>query len=316
MRRLAPRAPLDDAVSFPSRGARRGLDVTTRGLVVIYRSEGHDVAALSGVDLRVSAGEVVGLLGPSGAGKSTLLTVFGGLLEPSAGRVHVGHHEMKSMGQADLDDFRAGDVGLVLQGAGRNLLPYLTPAQNVAFAQAGARRLGREVPDVREVLALLGIEELGDRPLRSLAPGQLQLTAIAVGMACFPGLLLGDEPTSQLDHESRDRVLDALTGINERLGSTIVVVTHDPQVAARLPRTVTIRDGRVGAEGRLGEEYAVVSADGSLPLSGAALDDFPPGSLVRLRYDGTVWRLEGEGEGDDDVAAGPVARAQPGREHA
>lgn len=316
MRRLAPRAPLDDAVSFPSRGARRGLDVTTRGLVVIYRSEGHDVAALSGVDLRVSAGEVVGLLGPSGAGKSTLLTVFGGLLEPSAGRVHVGHHEMKSMGPADLDDFRAGDVGLVLQGAGRNLLPYLTPAQNVEFAQAGARRLGREVPDVREVLALLGIEELGDRPLRSLAPGQLQLTAIAVGMACFPGLLLGDEPTSQLDHESRDRVLDALTGINERLGSTIVVVTHDPQVAARLPRTVTIRDGRVGAEGRLGEEYAVVSADGSLPLSGAALDDFPPGSLVRLRYDGTVWRLEGEGEGDDDVAAGPVARAQPGREHA
>jgi len=88
-------------------------------------------------------------------------------------------------------------------------------------------------------------------------------------------------------------------------------------VAARLPRTVTIRDGRVGAEGRPGEEYAVVSADGSLPLSGAALDDFPPGSLVRLRHDGTVWRLEGEGEGDGDVAAaaGPVARAQPGREH-
>ncbi|MEW1954041.1 ATP-binding cassette domain-containing protein [Terrabacter sp. NPDC080008] len=287
--------------------ARRGLDVTTRGLVVIYRSEGHDVAALSGVDLRVSAGEVVGLLGPSGAGKSTLLTVFGGLLEPSAGRVHVGHHEMKSMTDAALDRFRAGDVGLVLQGAARNLLPYLTPADNVAFAQAGARRLGRQVPDVRDVLGLLGIEDLGHRPLQGLTPGQLQLTAIAVGMACFPGLLLGDEPTSQLDHESRDRVLDALTHINEQLGSTIVVVTHDPQVAARLPRTVTIRDGRVGAEGRLGEEYAVVSADGSLPLSGAALDDFPPGSLVRLRHDGAGWRLEGEDETDTAVDAGGAA---------
>jgi len=305
MSAVTPRTAPED--SRPVLGARRGLDVTTRGLVVIYRSEGHDVAALSGVDLRVSAGEVVGLLGPSGAGKSTLLTVFGGLLEPSAGRVHVGHHEVKSMSEAELDDFRAGDVGLVLQGAGRNLLPYLTPSENVAFAQGRARRLGRVVPDVREVLALLGIGELAHRPLDGLTPGQLQLTAIAVGIACFPGLLLGDEPTSQLDHESRDRVLDALSGINERLGSTIVVVTHDPQVAARLPRTVTIRDGRVGAEGRLGEEYAVVSADGALPLSGAALDDFPPGSLVRLRHDGAGWRLEGE---DDD--ARPETQAEDG----
>lgn len=273
---------------------RAGLDVTTRGLVVIYRSEGHDVAALSGVDLRVAAGEVVGLLGPSGAGKSTLLTVFGGLVEPSAGRVHVGHHEVKAMTPDELDAYRAGDVGLVLQGASRNLLPYLTPLENVVFAQGAARRLGRDVPEPRDVLGLLGVPDLADRPLGSLTPGQLQLCAIAVGIACFPGLLLGDEPTSQLDHASRDRVLDALHEVNTQVGSTIVVVTHDPDVAARLPRTVTIRDGRVGAEGRLGEEYAVVSADGSLPLSGPALDDFPPGSLVRLRHDGTAWVLEGE----------------------
>ncbi|MGW5241509.1 ABC transporter ATP-binding protein [Monashia sp. NPDC004114] len=283
---------------------RRGLDVTTRGLVVIYRSEGHDVAALSGIDLQVRSGEVVGLLGPSGAGKSTLLTVFGGLLEPSAGRVLIGHHDIKGMGPSQLDEFRAGDVGLVLQGAGRNLLPYLTPRQNVAFAQRRARRIGRDVPEVREVLALLGIEAIADQELDTLTPGQLQLSAIAVGIACFPGLLLGDEPTSQLDHESRDRVLDALHDISSRLGSTVIVVTHDPEVAARLPRTVTIRDGRVGSEGRLGEEYAVVSADGSVPLSGAALDDFPPGALVRLRHDGTSWVLESPDEGtggDGDV---------------
>lgn len=283
---------------------RAGLDVTTRGLVVIYRSEGHDVAALSGVDLRVAAGEVVGLLGPSGAGKSTLLTVFGGLVEPSAGRVHVGHHEVKAMTPDELDAYRAGDVGLVLQGASRNLLPYLTPLENVVFAQGAARRLGRDVPEPRDVLGLLGVPDLADRPLGSLTPGQLQLCAIAVGIACFPGLLLGDEPTSQLDHASRDRVLDALHEVNTQVGSTIVVVTHDPDVAARLPRTVTIRDGRVGAEGRLGEEYAVVSADGSLPLSGPALDDFPPGSLVRLRHDGTAWVLEGEQPAGEPGTAG------------
>jgi ABC-type lipoprotein export system ATPase subunit len=294
---------------------RRGLDVTTRGLVVIYRSEGHDVAALSGIDLQVRAGEVVGLLGPSGAGKSTLLTVFGGLLEPSAGRVLIGHHDIKGMGQAQLDEFRAGDVGLVLQGAGRNLLPYLTPRQNVAFAQRRARRLGRDVPEVGEVLGLLGVEPIADRELDGLTPGQLQLTAIAVGIACFPGLLLGDEPTSQLDHESRDRVLNALHDISSRLGSTVIVVTHDPEVAARLPRTVTIRDGRVGSEGRLGEEYAVVSADGSVPLSGAALDDFPPGALVRLRHDGTSWRLESPavGEAADGSARGSAGLSGPGR---
>lgn len=283
-----PRTPGDGATA----AAGRGLDVTTRGLVVIYRSEGHDVAALSGIDLRVSAGEVVGLLGPSGAGKSTLLTVFGGLTVPSAGAVHIGHRDLKALTAAQLDDFRAGDVGLLLQGAARNLLPYLTPRQNVDFAQARARRLGRDVPVADEVLDLLGIGGLADRSLTGLTPGELQLTAIAVAIACYPGLVLGDEPTSQLDHESRDRVLDALREVNERLGSTVVVVTHDPDVAARLPRTVTIRDGRVGAEGRLGEEYAVVSADGSVPLPGAALDDFPPGALVRLRHDGTGWRLE------------------------
>lgn len=271
--------------------ARSGIEVTTQGLVVIYRSEGHDVAALSGVDLRVEAGEMVGLLGPSGAGKSTLLTVFGGLLAPSAGRVHIGPHDLGSLGAEQLDDFRATDVGLVLQGARRNLVPYLTPQANVAFAQRRARRLGRDVPDVGEVLDVVGITSLADEPLDRLSPGQVQLVALAVGFACFPGLLLGDEPTSQLDHESRDHVLAALARVNAQVGSTIVLVTHDPQVAAVLPRTVTIRDGRVGAEGRGGEEFAVVSADGALPLSGAALQQFPPGALVRLHLEGDTWLL-------------------------
>jgi putative ABC transport system ATP-binding protein len=275
-----------------------GLRVSTRGLVHIYRAEGHDVAALSGVDLTVNPGEVVGLLGPSGAGKSTLLTLFGGLMRPSAGRVLVGEHELSTMTEGDLDRFRAAEVGLVLQGAARNLLPYLTARQNVEFAQRSARKAGREVPPPGEVLELVGLDHEATAPLDSLPPGQLQLAALAVALASRPGLLLGDEPTSQLHHSSRDLVLDTLHRVNQEWGTTVVVVTHDPEVAARLPRTVTIRDGRVGGEGRSGEAYAVVSADGSLPLPPAAVGAFPPGALVRVHEVDGVWTLIPQGRGE------------------
>jgi ABC-type lipoprotein export system ATPase subunit len=243
----------------------------------------------------VGPGEVVGLLGPSGAGKSTLLTLFGGLTRPSAGRVLVGDHELSTMTEPELDRFRAAEVGLVLQGATRNLMPYLTATQNVEFAQHAARRAGREVPPPGEVLELVGLDHRGSEPLTSLTPGQLQLAALGVALASRPGLLLGDEPTSQLHHTSRDVVLDALARVNSQWGTTIVVVTHDPEVAARLPRTVTIRDGRVGGEGRAGEEYAVVAADGSLPLPPAAVASFPPGALVRVHHEDGVWTLVPQG---------------------
>ena len=275
-----------------------GLVVSTHGLVHIYRAEGHDVAALSGVDLVVGAGEMVGLLGPSGAGKSTLLTLFGGLMRPSAGRIRIGDRELSTLDEAELDAFRAAEVGLVLQGAARNLLPYLSAHENVEFAQRAARRARRPVPTPGEVLELVGLDTLGRRPLEQLAPGQLQLAALAVALASRPGLLLGDEPTSQLHHRARDTVLDALARVNREWGTTIVVVTHDPEVAARLPRTVTIRDGRVGGEGREGEEYAVVSADGSLPLPPAAIGAFPPGALVRVHEVDGVWTLIPQDGGD------------------
>jgi ABC-type lipoprotein export system ATPase subunit len=272
--------------------------VRTRGLVHIYRADGHDVAALSGVDLVVAPSEVVGLLGPSGAGKSTLLTLFGGLMRPSAGRVSVGEHELSTMSEAELDAFRASDVGLILQGAARNLLPYLNARENVEFAQRSAVKARREVPAPGEVLELVGLQHAATEPLDSLPPGQLQLAALAVSLASRPGLLLGDEPTSQLHHTSRDVVLDALHRVNQEWGTTIDVDTHDPDVAARLPRTVTIRDGRVGGEGRSGEEYAVVSADGSLPLPPAAVNAFPPGALVRVHEVEGVWTLIPQGRGE------------------
>ena len=276
-----------------------GLAIRTRGLVHIYHAEGHDVAALSGVDLDVAPGEMVGLLGPSGSGKSTLMSLLAGIFRPSAGKVYVGDHELSTAPSGDLDRLRATEVGLMLQGAGRNLLAYATPADNVRFAQHRARRSGRTLGDPVDLLAHLGLAEHADRPLHELTPGGLQLAAVAVAVSTRPGLLLCDEPTSQLDHAARDQVLEALAGVNSTYGTTVVLVTHDPDVARVLPRTVTIRDGRIGGEGRSGEEYAVVTADGFLPLLGHVRDSLPPGTLVRIHEVDDHFELRAQRDASD-----------------
>ena len=278
-----------------------GLRVSTHRLVHIYRSEGHEVAALSGVDLDVAAGEMVGLLGPSGAGKSTLLSLLAGVFRPSAGKVFVGPHELSAASSKLLDEMRAKDVSLMLQGASRNLLPYFTPHENVRFAQGAARRAGKDLPEPDDVLASVGLADDAHRPLAALTPGHLQLAALAVAMAPRPGLLLADEPTSQLDHPARDQVLARMAEVNRELGTTVVIVTHDPDVAGLLPRTITIRDGRVGGEGRSGEEYAVVTPDGFLPLPTHLRQELLPGTLVRFhQVDGTYVLIAEDQEPSDD----------------
>lgn len=282
--------------------------ITTLGLVHIYRSEGHDVAALSGVDLSVDAGEVVGLLGPSGSGKSTLLALLGGLFRPSAGKIFVGDHELSALTPAQLDAFQARETSLMLQGARRNLVPYLTVRENVAFAQAAARRLGAQVIGVNRALDLVGAAAFADAPLGHLAQGQLQMAALAVAMAPLPGVLLADEPTSALDRAARERILDALLRVNDEQGTTVVVVTHDPEVAARLPRTVTIRDGRIGGEGRSGQEYAVVTADGFIPLPVHLRGELPPGTLLRLERAEGSYIIVPEVMGQDGTDGQATAR--------
>jgi ABC-type lipoprotein export system ATPase subunit len=286
-----------------------GAAVSTRRLVHIYRAEGHDVAALAGVDLSVAAGEFMGLLGPSGSGKSTLLNLIGGLFRPSAGEIRIGDLDLSTASNRELDALRASTVSLMLQGADRNLLPYYSPLDNVVFAQGAARRIeGKELRSPRDVLVSVGLEERADAPLASLSPAERQLAALAVALGPGPGVLLADEPTGQLDHRSRERILDTLRTINAEWGTTIVLVTHDADVAVALPRTVTIRDGRIGGEGRSGEEYSVVSADGFLPLPAHALADLPPGTLVRFHpVDGT-YRLLVE---DESTAHDPSHEDRP-----
>jgi putative ABC transport system ATP-binding protein len=275
-----------------------GLAVACRRVVHIYRVEGADVVALSGVDLSITAGEMVALVGPSGSGKSTLIGLLAGLMRPSAGRIAVGGYDIGKLSDAELNRLRGTEIGVVLQGADRNLLPYTTLYRNIWLAQrrAAATR-GIELDEPERVLDLVGLSgEAKSRP-GELSMGQRQRAALAVGIAAGPGLLLVDEPTSQLDTAGRDEVLSALEAVNAKRDTTIVVVTHDLEVGARLGRVVTIRDGRVGAEGRDGQDFAVVAGDGTVQLPPEVLGEFPPGTLFIVDHDdedGSV-RLQAEG---------------------
>jgi ABC-type lipoprotein export system ATPase subunit len=273
----------------PVRHGRTGLPVRCRGLVHIYPTvDGDDVVALRGLDLDVAAGENLALLGPSGCGKSTLLSLMCGLMRPSAGRLLVGDADVGRLDQRELMGFRSGRVGVVLQGAARNLLPYGTAVDNIEFAQATVGRSARaRVPAPRELLAGLGLSDVAGRPAAGLSGGEQQRVAIAVAVANAPGLLLADEPTSQLDAPSRDEVLQTVAAVRQRLGTTVVTVTHDPAVARQADRVVIMRDGRVGAEGRSGEEYAVVGDGGTLHVPEDLLTEWRPGTRVRFVVDET-----------------------------
>jgi putative ABC transport system ATP-binding protein len=267
---------------------QHGLGVRCQGVVHLYRTfEGHDVVALRGVDLEIAPGERVAFLGPSGSGKSTLLTLLGGIQRPSAGRIFLGDEEISRMGERYLARIRSRQVSTMLQGATRNLLTYATGRQNIAFARLsmGSEERHEAMLDT-ELLQRVGLEEQADQVVSTMSGGQRQRLALACSVATAPRLLLADEPTSQLSHEDRDHVLQLIHSLGDDFGTTIVVVTHQPEVAGTFPRTVTMKGGRVGAEGRDGSEYVVIGEDGVLHLPGHVSADWPQGTLVRIEADG------------------------------
>jgi ABC-type lipoprotein export system ATPase subunit len=247
----------------------------------VYGTAGQEVTALRGIDLEVTDGEAIALLGPSGAGKSTLLWILAGLTRPTAGTVELSGRSLQGLKANETASLRLRDVGIILQTPARNLLPYETAVGNVIFAQRPTRRTS--AVKRRRAAALLeavGLGPAAHRRAGALSGGEQQRLAVAVALANGPRLLLADEPTSQLDHQSAGQVLDLLQLANRDLGTTILTVTHDPAVGAAMDRTITIRDGRVGAEGRAGEEYLVVARDGTVQIPEPFLDTLPPGSLA------------------------------------
>ena len=264
--------------------SRRGVSVRCQGVVHLYRTfEGHDVVALQGVDLTVGAGERVAFLGPSGSGKSTLLTLLGGIQKPSAGRIFLGDVEISRMPELQLSKVRASRVSTMLQGSTRNLLPYATARQNLGFARLAISSSTRvQILSDEALLDRVGLKDQIDQVVSTMSGGQRQRLALACAVCTSPELLLADEPTSQLSHEDRDDVIELIHSLGDEFGTTIIVVTHQPEVAATFPRTITMKGGRVGLEGRDGAEYVVIGAEGVVHLPTHLAAEWPQGTLVRI----------------------------------
>ncbi|MFI6446053.1 ABC transporter ATP-binding protein [Kitasatospora sp. NPDC050543] len=240
------------AAAAPAYGA--GAAVVCDRLVRIFTAEGVEVQALQGLELTIRQGDLVALVGASGSGKSTLLNILAGLDAPTAGTATVAGHELLEMSAKARLRYRREVVGFIWQQTARNLLPFLTAGQNVALPMQLRGRRGphggsrRQAARVAELLEALDIGELAHRRPAELSGGQQQRVAIAVAMANNPPLLLADEPTGELDSETAAAVFEAFRTVNRDLGTTVVIVTHDPLVAGEVRRTVAIRDGRTSSE--------------------------------------------------------------------
>jgi putative ABC transport system ATP-binding protein len=208
-----------------------------------YRLGTVDVPALRGVDLNVRAGEFLSVVGPYGSGKSTLFHIIGGLTPPTFGQVRVAGRDLATLTDAGRTRLRKETVGFVFQKF--NLLPNLTARDNIAVARHIAGMDRKPDPQFEEVLQLLGVASRLDHKPSTLSGGEQQRIAIARAIVNRPAILLADEPTGNLDTANSQAVLDILRDLNERLGQTILMITHNPEAAAYGHRTVHMRDGKI-----------------------------------------------------------------------
>ncbi|MGH3024669.1 MAG: ABC transporter ATP-binding protein [Gaiellaceae bacterium] len=265
-------------------------------LVKIYKVADLEVVALQGLDLVVGAGELIAIVGASGSGKSTLQNILGGLDTPTAGKAEVAGFDLTALSTGERTNYRRRVVGFIWQQTARNLFPYLSAAENVELPLVldglGARtRRGRS----QELLSLVGMSDRAAHRPDQLSGGEQQRVAIAIALANRPKVLLADEPTGELDSESADEIFGAFRTINETLGVTVMVLTHDPLVSTQVNRTIAIRDGRtstetlrraeVDAAGEhriIAEEFALLDRVGRLQLPSEYVDALELERRVRL----------------------------------
>ena len=223
--------------------------VSVRGAARTYEQGSLQVHALRGVDLDIEAGEFSALMGPSGSGKTTLLNLIGGLDTPTAGSVNVDGLDVSSMDRTRRSDLRRERIGFIFQSY--NLVPVLTAQENTEFVLMlqgvpAAERARR----ARETLAAVGLQGMEDRKPGELSGGQQQRVAVARAIATRPAVVLADEPTANLDSETKAALIDLMRSLNEEQGVTFLFSTHDPDVIAAARRVVTLRDGQIASDER------------------------------------------------------------------
>ncbi|WIT13078.1 ABC transporter ATP-binding protein [Paucibacter sediminis] len=207
-----------------------------------YQRGGQEIPVLLDIELDVQRGDFVALMGPSGSGKSTLLNLIAGIDQPSSGRIEIGGIDIATLGEGQLADWRAANVGFIFQFY--NLMPVLTALENVELPLllcglgAKQRRAHAEA-----ALAMVRLEDRMDHYPNELSGGQQQRVAIARALVSDPAMIVADEPTGDLDRHTGEEVLSLLDELNRSLGKTIVMVTHDPKAAARAHRLIHLEKG-------------------------------------------------------------------------
>lgn len=216
-----------------------------RGLKKYYGKGETEVRALDGVDLDIERGKFTAIIGTSGSGKSTLLNMLGGLDTPSAGSIKVGDTELAKLNSEQATIFRRKQIGFVFQNY--NLVPVLSVWENIIFPIS----LDGRKPDktfIMQVVKLLGLEKKLDSLPNNLSGGQQQRVAIARALASKPSIILADEPTGNLDTKTSDDVIDLLKMTSKEFHQTIVMITHNPEIAQMADRVIRIEDGRIVAQ--------------------------------------------------------------------
>ena len=281
-------------------------------LFKIYKIADLEVVALRGLDLAVQQGEVIAIVGASGSGKSTLLNILAGFDTPSAGGVAVGDKDLLRMTPKEVEEYRRIEVGFIWQQTSRNLFPYLSTLENVALpmmltSTSAAERRSR----AEELLNIVGLGHRLDHTPERLSGGEQQRVAIAVALANRPPLLLADEPTGELDDATAAEILDLFGAVNRELGTTILIVTHDPDIAYKVGRVVLIRDGKMSTEirrkptfrreadesdsGQPLEEFVLVDSSGRLQVPREYLDTLRISGRARVDMEeGRVTLTSGE----------------------
>lgn len=273
--------------------------IVCEDLFKIYKIADLEVVALRGLDLTVNRGEVVAIVGASGSGKSTLLNILAGYDSPSAGNVSVGERDLLRMTTRETEVYRRDEVGFIWQQTSRNLFPYLSALENVALpmmltsASASERRERAE-----GLLELVGLGHRFHHTQEKLSGGEQQRVAIAVALANNPPLLLADEPTGELDDATAAEILDLFGKINTDMGTTVMIVTHDRDIAYKVGRVVMIQDGKMATEVRRKvtfqrlsgttdteqplEEFILVDGSGRVQIPREYLEELRMGARARV----------------------------------
>lgn len=223
--------------------------ISCKQIVKAYKVSDHEIVALRGIDFKMAQGEMVAIIGPSGAGKSSLMNLLGGLDRPTAGQLIVDEKNLLDLKARKLADYRLRKVGFVWQQIEKNLLIHRTALANVTLPMmlAGVPVWKRR-KKARELLEAVGLAEHMHKHPAELSGGQQQRVAIAVALANDPPLLLADEPTGALDRTSAIQVMDLLGELRDRYNLTVLMVTHNLEIAEYADRVLTLRDGALGQD--------------------------------------------------------------------